>query len=170
MKLRVYGIGTLAVVCVVFCVVAATFAANPTQSGNDQQLPFRGSYTEQTHAIVSPELIEIHGSQEGTATHLGNFRATTVDFVNPAVNTGTGTFDFTAADGDRLFARTQGGETEFIPPNESHVTLNAKIIGGTGRFANASGEFTVRFIEKTDFATATGVGYGSFEGYIRLNE
>ena len=45
-------------------------------------------------------------------------------------NTATGTVDFTAANGDVLRTETEGVETSFIPPNESHVTLSATIVGG----------------------------------------
>jgi hypothetical protein len=83
--------------------------------------------------------------------------------------TGTGTFNFTAANGDQLFSTTSGGEDEFIPPNISHVTLVATIVGGTGRFAAATGTFTIRRIGTIDFAAGTSSQSGSFDGHIDLN-
>jgi hypothetical protein len=49
---------------------------------------------------------------------------------------------FTAAHGDRLSMTAVGAETEFVPPNVSHASVTATVVGGTGRFAGASGVFT----------------------------
>jgi hypothetical protein len=84
--------------------------------------------------------------------------------------TGTGTFEFVASNGDHLLAKTAGGEDGFTPPNISHVTLVATIEGGTGRFAAATGTFTIQSSQAIDFATNTASGSGSFEGHISLNK
>ena len=147
-----------------------------TQAQNGTELPFRGSFTSTTSAVTDcpptcpPTTLRITGNEEGTATHLGRFTATSVDTVDMATNTATGTFNFTAADGDQLFATTVGVENELIPPNVSHVTLSAEIVGGTGRFAGATGTFTIRLIQTIDFATATSTGTGSFDGHINQGE
>ena len=82
----------------------------------------------------------------------------------------TGTFTFTAANGDQLITTTTGREDAFVPPNVSHVTLVATIVGGTGRFAEATGTFTVRWVGIIDFATGTSTETGSFEGHIDLKQ
>jgi hypothetical protein len=54
---------------------------------------------------------------------------------------GFGTGTWTAANGDQLFTRfTRNGV--FVPPTATFTETHT-ITGGTGRFANASGTFTV---------------------------
>ena len=61
-----------------------------------------------------------------------------------------------------------GGEESFTPPNLSHVRMVATIIEGTGRFASATGTFTIRETSAIDFEAMTSVGTGSFEGTIKF--
>lgn len=148
---------------------SASGIVGPSVSGTG--LPFRGSYTINTNAVFTPpSTLTIDGTATGAASHLGRFTATTVDVVNTTTATSTGTYTLTAANGDQLFATTAGGEDQFIPPNVSHVTLVATIVGGTGRFASATGTFTIRFVSVLDFATATSSGSGAFDGRINLNK
>ena len=155
---------------------ARTVPGGPTLVQNGAELPFRGSFTSTTSGVTDcpptcpPTTLRITGTQEGTASHLGRFTATSVDIVDIATNTSTGTFNFTAADGDQLFATTTGVENELIPPNISHITLSAEIVGGTGRFAGATGALTIRLVLTIDFATATSAGSGSFEGHVSRSE
>ena len=128
-------------------------------------LPFRGSFT--TVTDVPPP--SAHATAEGTATHLGRFTATFTADVN-LDNTSTGTFHFTAANGDEL-AGTFVGPGVFIPPETASITEVATIESGTGRFAGATGTFTMIRVETINFATGQGSGYGSFEqGEINLNK
>ena len=141
----------------------------PTQTQrNATQLPLQGSFTTADQAVVAPPTVLIQGTGEGNGTHLGRFTLTITQVVNLATATGTGTFDFTAANGDQLFTTTAGGEDRFTPPNVSHVTLVATIVGGTGRFASASGTFTMERTAIIDFATGASTSTGSFDGYITL--
>src|SRR5688572_30453115 len=142
---------------VVLCLAAAACTGqsnSPTsplpgigQSGSSATagtaLPFGGTFTRRSNAVfVPPVTLRISGTEEGTATHLGRFAATTVANVDTTNNTATGTYVFTAANGDRLFATHVGVEDSFVPPNISNVTLRGTITGGTGRFAGATGTFT----------------------------
>jgi len=148
----------------------APTGASAAQAQSGTQLPFHGSFTRSTSAVVTPPTLRISGREEGTATHLGQFTATSVDLVDMTTNTGTGTFDFTAANGDQLRTTTVGRENSFTPPNISHVTLTATIVGGTGRFAGATGTLTIKFDETIDEASATSTGSGTIEGHISLNK
>ena len=131
------------------------------------ELPFRGSFTGVSSSTeIVPPSHTVTGTAEGTATHLGRFTATSVDVVSLATGSSTGTWTFTAANGDQLFTTTAGAEDEFTPPNVSHVTLVATIVGGTGRFAAAAGTFTLEQTSIIDFATATASVSGSFDGSI----
>jgi hypothetical protein len=154
---------------------AASLAAAQTQAQSGTQLPFRGSFTGNTAGAVNcppacpPTILTLSGSHTGEATSLGRFTATSVDEVTMASATSTGTFRFTAANGDQLFTETVGAEDEFIPPNTSRVTVSATIVGGTGRFAAATGRATVRTTSAIDFASGTSSVTGSFDGYINMN-
>lgn len=146
----------------------STTAGLQAEAGTE--LPFRGSFTQHSSAVFQPPItLVITGTETGTATHLGQFTAASVNRVNTTNNTATGTLNFTAANGDRLLTTTTGAETEFVPPNVSKVTLNATIIGGTGRFAGATGSFVIHTTDAIDFVTNTAAGTGSFEGTISLN-
>lgn len=147
---------------------SATTGQASTEAGNGTDLPFKGSFTLKTHAIETPPILRIFGDEEGTASHLGHFTATSLDVVDQPTNTSTGTFDFIAANGDRLRTTTVGVENSFTPPNISHVTLNGTIVDGTGRFAGATGSVVFRLVQAIDFATATATGSGSFDGRINL--
>jgi hypothetical protein len=150
--------------------------ASQMQARGGTDLPFHGRYTSQTSAVVNcpptcpPTTLVISGTAAGNATHLGRFTATSVDSVNIATTQSTGTFNLTAANGDRIFTTTVGQETGFQPPNVSLVTHTATIVGGTGRFAGATGTFTVKFVQTIDFASGTATGTGSFEGQISFEK
>ena len=84
--------------------------------------------------------------------------------------TAIGKFTFIAANGDQL-SGTFVGEGVFMPPNTVTRTERATIENGTGRFAGATGTFTMVTVDTIDFANGgTATGYGSFEGRINLNE
>jgi len=143
---------------------AAVAPAQP-KALSGEQVPFRGSFT--TVTDVPPP--SAHATAEGTATHLGRFTGTLTAEVT-SNNTSTGTFDFTAANGDQLSGTFVGVEGVFIPPNTARITEVATIEAGTGRFAGAAGTFTMVRFDIIDLATGKATGYGSFEGEIRLNK
>ena len=68
----------------------------------------------------------------GTATHLGKFTRTEHVFIN-GLNI-SGTIVFTAANGDQLWTTFAGG---FTSPTTAEGTY--AFVGGTGRFAGATG-------------------------------
>jgi hypothetical protein len=129
-----------------------------------EQVPFNGtlegSFTANSQL---PPAINRQLDATGNATLLGDF---TYDFphsvdrsVIPA--TGVGFSTFTAANGDQVFAFVTGEATLFMPG----VLLgleNGTILGGTGRFASASGSFVIERLIDTVNLTTT----GSFEGTI----
>lgn len=144
---------------------------NQTQAREGMDLPFHGSFTRESHSSFEPPItLVIVGKQTGTATHVGKLTADSVDRVNTTNNTSTGAYNFTAANGDQLFTETDGVETQFIAPNISKVTLNARIVGGTGRFERATGTFVIHLTEAIDFAASSATGSGSFDGHINLNK
>lgn len=150
-------------------------ASAQTQAMGGTSLPFSGSFTMATRGEVNcpptcpPTTLRITGTEEGTASHLGSFTAVSLDIVDLATATATGTLTLTAADGDKLFTTTAGGEEQFIPPNLSIVRALATINGGTGRFEGATGTFTMLYRLEIDFQSATSTGAGTFEGLLNLN-
>jgi hypothetical protein len=108
-----------------------------TQAKGGSELPFKGTYEglETVGAVAS----EHHLDATGNATHLGRFTVTADWTLGPAF--GSGTSKWTAANGDTLttsFQRTGKPAPPTITFTEIH-----KITGGDGRFAHASGAFTV---------------------------
>ena len=135
-----------------------------TLAQNGTELPFRGSFT--TVTDVPPP--SARATAEGTATQLGRFTATLEADV-ASENTSTGTFTFTAANGDQLSGTFVGVEGVFIPPNTARIREIATIASGTGPFAGATGTFTMVRFDTIDLATGKATGTGTIEGQINLN-
>ena len=129
---------------------------------NDQEVPFKGRL-EGTATITpgTPPFLSVSIAGAGNATHLGRFTVEIPHVVNPTNRTSTGTYEFTAANGDTLTAAFAGQST-LTAPGVLSVVDTATITGGTGRFADATGIFTVERV----FNQVTGVTTGSFEGTV----
>ena len=82
--------------------------------------------------------------------------------MNRATRTAIGTYEFTAANGDMLFAEFTGHATPTATPGVLYIEETATITGGTGRFAGATGSFTT----ERWYDTIAGTTFGSFEGTI----
>ena len=135
---------------------------NQTQARTDKQLPFRGSLEALETDVVAPPNLLVNGTATGTGAHLGQFTAAFTATVLLARGSSTGQISFTAANGDRLDASFVGQGTPTGATNVASIVETATINGGTGRFADATGAFTIRRIVDQ----ATGVSSGSFEGTI----
>jgi hypothetical protein len=117
---------------------------------------------------MNPLILKVQLNAAGNAAHLGAF---TYDFphivvrsVTPGIpSTGEGISTFTAANGDELYAEIHG-EALPIVPGLLHGVEEGTILGGTGRFANASGSFVIeRLIDQITLTTI-----GSFDGDITV--
>jgi hypothetical protein len=153
----------------------ATVTASRTLALRGTELPFQGTFTGTSvscffDATCPPGTVIITGRKTGEATELGRLTAITVaqGAFPPTGAPPTGTWDFTAANGDRLSATAVVTPDQFIPPNVQHVTVAGTISGGTGRFAAATGAFTARVVSTLNF-DHTSSESGSFEGHINLN-
>jgi hypothetical protein len=141
-------------------------AAQFTPAAAGEQVPFKGTL-EGSYAVVvnpgPPPVGTFEGSGSGKATHLGRFTYEFPHEVNfgsvpPA---GIGTYTFTAANGDTLVAIFVGFSTP-VEPGVVLVEEEALIVDGTGRFAGATGSFTVtRLVDQVNRTTV-----GSFTGTI----
>ena len=114
----------------------------------------------------APSRIRLSG--DGEATHLGRFTSEEVEVGTFPSPVATGTWVFTAANGDRLFATTESIGTP-VGPNIDDVKTVATITGGTGRFADAKGTFTSLIRGSHDPSTGEGEFAGSFSGHLSLN-
>lgn len=130
----------------------------------EDQVPFKGTLEGSfTASQAPPPEINRQLDATGQATLLGDF---TYDFphsvdrsVMPA--TGIGISTFTAANGDQVFAMMYG-EAMLFTPGVLLGVEEGTILGGTGRFANATGSFLIeRLIDTVNLTTI-----GSFEGTI----
>jgi hypothetical protein len=127
-----------------------------------QSVPFSGTLTgDVTVTPLTPPIASVVIDGWGVATQLGHFTVSIPHLVNQATRIATGTYTFTAANGDTLTADFSGLAT-VIGPGVLSVAETGTITGGTGRFDGASGSFTT---ERT-FIIATGVTTGSFAGSI----
>ncbi len=144
----------------------ASSHANATGAGllsRGQEVPFKGRWEGAlTARTVTPPFLNISFEGAGNATHLGRFTVDIRIVLDTRDRTLTGTYEFTAANGDTLTAGFTGESPLTAPGVPQTSVLAATITGGTGRFASASGNFTV----ESAVDLATGLTTGSFEGTI----
>ena len=108
-----------------------------------------------------PPLVSAQVKATGIATQLGKFTYLGRLTVNRATGLGSGTFLFTAANGDTVFG-TISGKATFTPPTVLSIVEIGTITGGTGRFAGATGSFSMTRLKNT----VTGATTASFRGTI----
>jgi hypothetical protein len=115
----------------------------------------------ETNQVTFPTL-NVTGSGSGHATHLGRFSITFQATVYLPTLSATVAAHLVAANGDTLFAEGTGQGDLTVAPGMNQIVEQYTITGGTGRFAGASGSFTVeRLLNLT-----TGISSGTFTGDI----
>jgi hypothetical protein len=160
----------VAVAFVALTTVAAPGAAGAAAGG---QVPFKGSLAgvETTTSVDPgfPPVAHILGEWTGNANHLGRYTLENPHTVNLVTRDATGTFTFTAANGDTVTADVTG-HAEIVsgtPPTAVlSIVEHAIIIGGTGRFEGATGTFTVERVLDQAIPPGVTTTTGSFEGTI----
>jgi hypothetical protein len=141
-------------------VVAVLGLARPVAA--QVQAPFFGRFAGvDIGTPLVPPILSVQVTATGNATQLGNFKLTELHTVNTATGMGSGTFLFTAANGDTVFG-TISGKATFTPPNILAIAETAIITGGTGRYAGATGSFTVARLKNT----VTNATTATFKGTI----
>jgi len=120
-------------------VVGTTLAASARK-----QMPLKGSFQAvETHQPNLPTVF-VTATGSGEAAQLGRFTVSYEVTVNVQTGAGTGLSGrFTAANGDSLFAEGSGQATPTETAGVLKIVETYTITGGTGRFAGASGTFTV---------------------------
>jgi hypothetical protein len=133
------------------------------RSESAHEVPFKGRLEGTvTMTPLAPPFVSVLVEATGNATQLGQFTLEIPHVVNRADRTAVGTYEFTAANGDTLSADFTGKATPTATPGILYIEETATITGGTGRFAGATGSFTVERL----FNTVTGTTTGSFNGTI----
>jgi hypothetical protein len=154
MKLR----HSLFVLVAAFAVSLASVAGSAVAA----ETPFKGTVNAvETAEVVFPTL-SVTRDGTGTATHLGKFTEHITLQVNIPTGHATGAATFTAANGDTLTATVDGQSTPTTIPGVLSIVEVYTITGGTGRFSDATGSFTLN----ATLDQATGVSSGTFSGTI----
>ena len=122
-------------------------------------LPFKG--TLEGTELAQGAARHIDGT--GNATHLGLFTLASDFTVDATTGTGSGTFVWTAANGDQIFTSVTGTAVVSFPMVS--VSETSTITGGTGRFLDASGSFMI----ERSVNLLTHLTTGSFTGTINLD-
>ena len=142
--------------------VAATASlASLAVAATAAQTPFKGTVNAvETGRVEFPtRFLEREGS--GTATYLGRYTEQVTMVIDIPTLSSMGAATFTAANGDTLVATVAGQATRTSPTTLSIVEVYT-VTGGTGRFADATGRFTLHStVDQT-----TGVSSGVFSGAI----
>jgi hypothetical protein len=161
MKKTAFLVAMLLALMAALALVAGPAAA-PVLAGN--LVPFKGHFEGVTTSFVPGVTgADIHVSAQGRSSHLGRLSLEIphrLTFGDP--ETVDGVYEFTAANRDHLFADFAGESSPDAPPGFSLFLVTATMTGGTGRFENASGDFSAKVLVDL----ATGNASGKFIGQL----
>jgi len=129
-----------------------------------QPAPFLGRLDGVATITGVPPIVSVVVNATGNATQLGQFTLAIPHTVDLRTMTATGSYQFTAANGDRLIAIFKGQGKKTPTPGVIAIVETATITGGTGRFTGATGGFICQRL----FNRVTGRTTGSFQGTISL--
>ena len=144
-------------------VVAVLGLAGPAAAG--EQVPFQGTLQgDVIRGVPDGDYVDIVVVGSGNATLLGNYTFFNPHTVHSPSSTGEGIYHIVAANSDKLTADSTGFATPMVINGVFHLLIVEiqTITGGTGRFAGATGSFTIERL----YNPATGLTIGSFEGAI----
>jgi hypothetical protein len=131
-----------------------------------EQVPFTGRLEGVvTRGLLHFPYIDILVEGAGEATQIGQFAFLFPHTVHIPTRTASGTYHIVAANGDRLTATGTGVATDAPTPGFLFIveTLTIDPDARTGRFAGATGSFTV---ERLYDGGNPGLTFGSFAGTI----
>lgn len=134
-------------------------------SSKTTRLAFNGTLqSKETYSTVFPTLyVTANGS--GESTPLGPFTVSYHVERNLLDFSETESVHFAGTNGDSLQAKGVGQALEDRTPGMFNVVEIYTITGGTGRFAGASGTFTLKRL----VSITAGISSSAFEGYILIS-
>ena len=141
----------------VFAVSLASFVSSAVAA----ETPFKGTVTAVETGTVVPPTRFLDREGTGNATYLGRYTEHVTMEIDIPTMSSTGAATFTAANGDTLLATVVGQATRTSPTTLSIVEVYT-ITGGTGRFDDATGSFTL----ESNLDQPTGVSTGTLGGVI----
>ncbi len=142
--------------------LTAALAGPAAEAG---RIAFNGTIAgSESHQLFGapPFMFYVNGSGTATTTQLGQFTLVYAGMVDFATSGGNGVTRFIAANGDTIFTCFWGQGSATADPNVVSIVETNDIIGGTGRYADAKGSFTVNRLANR----ITGATSGSFDGSI----
>jgi hypothetical protein len=143
--------------------LAGTTLAAPAKA-EKKELPFKGTLQSVETYVVNPPTMSVTANGSGNATHLGQYAIHYDVEVNLETLAGEGSAQLVAANGDVLYANLLGQATPTGTTDVFNVVEEFTITGGTGRFADASGNFTLN----REVNITTGATSGTMNGTIIL--
>lgn len=130
-------------------------------SAGAAQTSFKGTVRAVETVVAVPPTASLTRDGTGTSTYLGKYTEHIVMTIDLPTMSSTGAATFTAANGDTVTATVVGQATPTDATTFSIVEIYT-ITGGTGRFAGATGTFTLQStVDET-----TGISSGTFSGVI----
>ena len=149
-----------AIVLLLLVLVASTTFAAPAAA--ETEFLLKGSFeATETQQVVFP-IAHVDATGVGNATHLGLFTYHLQAELYLPTLTASASATLIAANGDMIFGEGSGQGTPTGTPGIVSIVETYTITGGTGRFAGATGNFTVeRLIDR-----ATSVSLGTISGNI----
>jgi hypothetical protein len=143
-------------------VAAVSLGASADAVASNRRIPLQGAFQVVEQYDYQFPTLFVDGAGSGIATHLGRFTVNYEHVVDLPTLAGTGTAQFIAANGDRLFTEVTGQANPTEDPDVAYIEETYTILGGTGRFAGATGGFTVRRL----LNTVTGDTFGFLKGNL----
>ena len=152
-------VSTLTALLLLIILASTTFAA---PAATEKLLTGSFEATE-THEF-GPGIMFVDATGVGNATHLGLFTYDLEAAVSLPSLSATASATLIAANGDMIFGEGVGQGTPTSTPGLISIVETYTITGGTGRFAGATGSFTVeRLLDR-----ATLVSSGTISGTLVL--
>ena len=145
-------------------ILALTLLPIASPAAAQSPVPFKGDIQATEISTVNFPNLSVSATGSGNATHLGRFSVTYQVQVNLITIFGVDSYQFTAANGDILYAQGTGQGFTTSDPTIDTIVEHNTITGGTGRFAGATGSFTL----VRQLNLATGATAGTFDGNIVL--
>jgi hypothetical protein len=148
--------GLRALCLAVFAAIVVALTPRPAVAAH--QVPFSARFTTEFTSSVEFPFATIMVTGSGHATHLGATTAATTDqTVNLITGAATATYTLTAANGDTLILSMEFQAT--FTPDGVEFEGTYVVVGGTGRFAHATGSGSS---SGTATFTSPDAGAGSF--------